>query len=136
MTKRQLPRYLEFTAYRHQTNVAIIAHPDRRLVSSQKSLDRRVLIIVWADTDLVLTSHHRPMRHAERGGDSRDHAAVIILGWTCGADHWINAIDWLLSESLEASAKINSEAHRNSNGDDRDRSSGLNRNEHKQTPPK
>src|SRR5438128_7680105 len=103
MAKRQLPRNLELTAHRHQTNLAIVAHPDRWLVSSQKSLDRPVLVVVRAHTDLVLASHDRPVCHAEGGGDSRDHPAVIIFGRAGGADHWIDAVDWLLSESLQAS---------------------------------
>src|SRR6266545_4316962 len=136
MAKRQPRCDLELTAYRHQTKLAIVAHPDRWLVGSQKSLYCRILIVVWADTDFVFTSHDSPVRHAERCSDSRDHPAIIIFGRTSGADHWIDAIDWLLGQSLLAAAEIKSETHRDNHGDDRDRSSRLNRNEHNQfTPP-
>src|SRR6266850_889829 len=131
MAKRQLRCDLELAAHRHQTHLAIVAHPDRWLVSSQKSLYRRVLIVVWADADLVLTSHDRPVCHAERCGDSRDHSAVIIFGRTRGADHLIDAIDRLLSHGAQAFAETKSETHRDNHGDDRDRSR-LNRAEHQQ----
>src|SRR6266850_2907633 len=82
----------------HQTHVTIVAHPDRRLMSAEKPLDHRVAVVVWANAYLVFASHCRPMGHPKRPRDAWYHATVIKDTRPSGANHWINIIDWLLSQ--------------------------------------
>jgi hypothetical protein len=102
----------------HQTDLTVIAHPDRRLMGAKKTLYRRVFVIVGADADFVFTGHGRPVRHAEWCGNTRNHPAIVVFSRAGCADHWIDIINRLLSESIQFSNKIKSEAQHDKHCDE------------------
>ncbi len=61
----------------HQGDVAVVAHPDRRLVRPDEALDMPVGVVVGADADPILAGLCGPVGHAERRGHQRHGAAVF-----------------------------------------------------------
>ena len=82
-------RCAEFADLRHQSDVTVVAHPDRRLMSADEAGDGRVVVLIRGDADLVLPGLWRPVGHCERRGDKRHRPAITdsaFLGSDQGID--------------------------------------------------
>ncbi len=69
-------RCAEVADLRHQSDVAVVAHPDCRLVRADEAADGRVVVLIRRDADLVLAGLRGPVRHCERRRDERHRPAI------------------------------------------------------------
>ena len=70
-------------------HVAVISHPDRRLMSADEPRDRRVIVVVRRDADLVLSRLWGPIRHAERSRH-KGHGSTVSDCAALGANQRIH----------------------------------------------
>ena len=87
-------------------------------MGAEKPLNRLVVVVVGADADFVFTSHRRPVRHAERCGNSRDHPAIVVFSWTSCANHRIDIVDELLTSCTSHREQVECQTQRDESGDE------------------
>ena len=83
---------LDRVQLRNDGDVAVVAHPDCRLMRADEAGNGGVLVFVGDSSHLVLAGLRGPVGHAERGGD-KGHGAAVGNHAVAGSDVKIDAVN-------------------------------------------